>query len=222
MFPFTASQKDEITILDNFLDESEFQTLKEHIMDCNSWGFTKGISVESEGDPRIYYGFSSGVVDEDEPEEYLYDEGSHISLIENLNEKVKQRFNLAEVIRCRLDMTTYRGDTEIIFGPHIDCDREHKTSIFYVTDSDAPTIIYNEKRFCGDIPKGVTLTEKQRVLPKENRLVIFPGNHVHTGMCPIDYPVRILVNTNYRGIKKRDYDGPLYAPWTKVESGRLK
>jgi len=222
MFPFNTSKKEEILVIDNFLNESEYKVLRESIMNCNSWGFTKGISIESEGDPRIYYGFSSGVVDEDEPEVYLFDEGYHIQYVKQLNERIKQRFNFKEVIRCRLDMTTYRGEDEITFGPHIDCDREHTTSIFYMTDSDAPTIIYNEKRFCGDIPKDLPLTEKQRVIPKQNRLVVFPGNHIHTGMCPINHPVRILINTNYRGVAKKDYNGPLYAPWTKVEAGRLK
>lgn len=221
MFRF-QKKKDEIIVIDNFLDAHDFDVLKKEIVNINSWGFTKGISVESEGDPRIYYGFSSGVVDEDAPEEYLFEEGHHIQFVKKLNERVKQVFNLKEVIRCRLDMTTYRGDVEITFGPHIDCDREHTTSIFYVTDSDAPTIIYNEKRFCGEIPSDLVLTEKERVLPKENRLVVFPGNHIHTGMCPREYPMRILVNTNYRGVMKRDYNGPLYAPWTKVEAGKLK
>jgi len=197
MFPFSKS-KEEIVIIDDFLYSHQFDLIKNYVTDSNAWEFNEGISVAREGDPRIYYGFSSGVVDEESPEGYLYEHGFHIQFIKQLNEQVKRRFNLSTVIRCRLDMTTYRGDKQIIFGPHIDCDREHVTSIFYVTDSDAPTIIYNEKRFCGDIPKDLVLTEKKRVMPKENRLVVFPGNYVHTGMCPVKYSHRILINTNYR------------------------
>jgi|TARA_B100000085_G_C18491447_1_gene491468 hypothetical protein len=227
MFPFSKPKTEEITVLDNFLEESDFKDLHTEVINCNAWGYTGGISVDDEGDPKVYYGFSSGVIDDydesdDAKENYLFGEGPHINLVKQLNDKVKDYFNFKQVIRSRLDMTTYRGDNEIIFGPHIDCDREHMTSIFYVTDSDAPTIIYNEKRFCGDVPKDMILTEKQRVMPKQNRLVVFPGNHIHTGMCPIKYPMRILVNTNYRGIRKKDYQGPLYAPWTKVLEGRLK
>lgn len=197
MFPFSKS-KEEIVIIDDFLYSHQFDLIKNYVTDSNAWEFNEGISVAREGDPRIYYGFSSGVVDEESPEDYLYEHGFHIQFIKQLNEQVKRRFNLSTVIRCRLDMTTYRGDKQITFGPHIDCDREHVTSIFYVTDSDAPTIIYNEKRFCGDIPKDLVLTEKKRVMPKENRLVVFPGNYVHTGMCPVKYSHRILINTNYR------------------------
>ena len=198
MFPFNRSKKEEIIIIDGFLDVRDFNVLKDYVEGCDAWEFTEGISVAREGDPKIYYGFSSGVVDEDAPEEYLFEKGFQIQFIKQLNEKIKQRFNLDKVIRCRLDMTTYRGDREITFGPHIDCDREHTTSIFYLTDSDAPTIIYNEKRFCGEIPKDIVLTEKQRIIPKENRLVVFPGNHIHTGMCPVKYSHRILINTNYK------------------------
>ena len=197
MFPF-KNKKDDIVVIDDFLNLHEYNLLRDYIEGCDSWEFTEGISVAREGDPRIYYGFSSGVVDETAPEEYLFEQGFHIQFVKQLNEKVKEKFNLNEVIRCRLDMTTYRGDKEITFGPHIDCDREHTTSIFYVTDSDAPTIIYNEKRFCGEVSKDIVLTEKQRVMPKENRLVVFPGNHVHTGMCPVKYSHRILINTNYK------------------------
>ena len=190
--------KDKIIIVDDFIDKTLFKHLQQYIEDVPAWAFTGGISVESEGDPRLYYGFSAGVVDEDAPEDYFYEEGPHINIIKEINDKVKREYGLKTVVRCRMDMTTYRGENQITFGPHIDCDREHVTSIFYVTDSDAPTIIYNQKRFCGDIPKDLTLTEKQRVMPKENRLVVFPGNYVHTGMCPIKYSHRILINTNYR------------------------
>jgi len=75
------------------------------------------------------------------------------------------------------------------------------TSIFYINDSDAPTIIYDQMRLYGDVEqplKVVKLTVKERVYPKENRLVLFKGNHVHTGMCPTTSSCRILINTNYK------------------------
>ena len=67
MFPFNTSKKQEIKVFDDFLDEHEFNVLKEQITASDSWEFTEGISVAREGDPRIYYGFSSGVVDETAP-----------------------------------------------------------------------------------------------------------------------------------------------------------
>ena len=95
-------------------------------------------------------------------------------------------------------MTTYRGPEPLVFAPHVDLDGEHYTSIFYIEESDAPTIIYNEMLMEGDVPKDMELTEKQRIEPKPNRLVVFKGNYVHTGMCPTTTANRILVNSNFR------------------------
>jgi len=192
--------QDDVLIVDDFLDNALFLQIQEEVINSEAWTFNPGISVEDEGDPRTFYGFASGVVDEEEPENYLYEYGTHIPLIKRLNEEVKRKFNLTKVLRCRMDMTTFRGEDPITFAPHIDLDGLHMTSIFYINDSDAPTIIYDQMRLYGDVEqplKVVKLTVKERVYPKENRLVLFKGNHVHTGMCPTTSSCRILINTNY-------------------------
>ena len=58
-----------------------------------------------------------------------------------------------------MDMTTYRGQ-QVKFAPHIDFDGKHFTSIYHLTDCDAPTIIYNQKLFSGEV-EFMTLIEKQ-------------------------------------------------------------
>ena len=192
--------QDKVLIVDDFLDKDLFFQIKEEVIESESWTFNPGISVENEGDPKIFYGFAAGVVDEEEPENYLYEYGTHIPLIKRLNEEVKRKFNLTKVLRCRIDMTTFRGEDSITFAPHIDLDGLHMTSIFYLNDSDAPTIIYDQMKLYGDVEesiKDLSLTVKEKVYPKENRLVLFKGNHIHTGMCPTTSSYRILINTNY-------------------------
>lgn len=162
------------------------------------WEYRPGISIEDEGDPRLYYGFSCGILDKlDGPKNYDMEIRYH-KLIAGLNERVMRLFNFDSTSRCRLDMTTYRGPEPLVFAPHVDLDGEHYTSIFYIEESDAPTIIYNEMLMEGDVPKDMELTEKQRIEPKPNRLVVFKGNYVHTGMCPTTTANRILVNSNFR------------------------
>ena len=94
-------------------------------------------------------------------------------------------------------MTTYRGENKVTFAPHIDIDGLHYTSIYYTNECNAPTIIYNEKSMSSPVDLSLKLTVKEKIYPKENRLVVFPGNYIHTGMCATDVPYRILINSNF-------------------------
>ncbi len=49
-----------------------------------------------------------------------------------------------------------------------------------------------------DIPPDEDLTIKKVIEAKENRLILFVGNYIHTGRCPTDVPIRTLINANYR------------------------
>jgi len=190
--------KIDIVVIDDFLDLMSHTILKNSVLDCSNWGLRESISVEcDEGDPSLYYGFSSSIVDHEEPEYYYYEENDYVKIIKSMNEKIKKLFGFKQVFRCRMDMTTYRGQ-QVKFAPHIDFDGKHFTSIYHLTDCDAPTIIYNQKLFSGEVPEFMTLTEKQRIDAKPNRLIIFNGNYIHTGLSPTNSPTRILINTNYK------------------------
>jgi hypothetical protein len=183
-------------IIDNFFHENQFFKLK-NLLNCQDhpWNILEGQTEENEGDPRLYYGFTYPIVHENEPEKY--NDCLSSDLIFALNEKIKYTFGFEKVLRCRLDMTTYRGETPVAFKPHVDYEGEHYTSIFYIQDSNSPTIIYNETSYSRNLDKNIDLTVKQVVEPKKNRLLAFKGNHIHTGMAPIDSYNRILVNTNF-------------------------
>ena len=76
------------------------------------------------------------------------------------------------------------------------------TSIFYINDSDAPTIIYDQMRLYGDVEgslQDINLTVKKLIefALKRKSTGLFKGNHIHTGMCPTTSSYRILINTNY-------------------------
>ena len=74
--------------------------------------------------------------------------------------------------------------------PHIDIhDRKHIVALYYVCDSDGDTIIYNERK------PSKSYTIKQRVTPKQGRMVIFDGSLMHTAEQPINN-VRCIVNYN--------------------------
>ena len=72
---------------------------------------------------------------------------------------------------------------------------EDYTSIFYLTECNAPTIIYNEKSNDATIPNDLTILKQ--VESKENRVVVFKGDQIHSGMFATDVSRRILINTNF-------------------------
>ena len=75
--------------------------------------------------------------------------------------------------------------------PHIDLDEgvKHVVVLYYVVTSDGDTIIYNERT------ESETYTEKQRVTPKQGRVVIFDGGLYHTAQQCSKTP-RCIVNYN--------------------------
>jgi hypothetical protein len=81
--------------------------------------------------------------------------------------------------------------------PHIDVSEfKHLVILYYVVDSDGETVIYeNQYDTKGDIPRFGTLKEKQRVMPKQGRVVLFDGYYWHTS-CQPENNVRCIINYN--------------------------
>ena len=75
--------------------------------------------------------------------------------------------------------------------PHIDLQQEHLVALYYVCDSDGDTIIYNERHE----PADKVYTVKQRVTPKQGRMVLFDGSLYHKAEQP-KRNVRCVVNYN--------------------------
>ena len=75
--------------------------------------------------------------------------------------------------------------------PHIDLEEgeRHIVVLYYVKDSDGDTVIYNERT------ESNTYTVKQKVTPKQGRVVIFDGSQYHTAQQAIN-KVRCIVNYN--------------------------
>jgi len=189
-------ESDEIVIIDDFLDQDKFDYSKKRIdSHLQEYFLHHTISLQDEGDSRLFYGFGCNFVEQKQPE--VYQKRSNSSIIYNINQKIKETFGFKKVVRSRLDMTTYRGEEQVVFGPHIDVNGIHYTTIFYFNTCNAPTIIYENKLYRGSVDKNCELVEKQRILPKENRLMLFQGNHIHTGTNATDISRRILLNSNF-------------------------
>ena len=87
----------------------------------------------------------------------------------------------------QLPRNIQRDDVDTV---HIDINqRAHLVVLYYVCDSDGDTIIYHER------VKSEKYTIKQRVTPKQGRIVIFDGTLYHTAEQPL-HSTRCIVNYN--------------------------
>ena len=89
------------------------------------------------------------------------------------------------------------GVKESMHGiPHVDlpAEKNYTTAIYYVTDGDGDTILFNEKN-----GHNGPLTIKERISPKKGRMVLFEGDTLHAA-CPSisSNKPRIVLNINIR------------------------
>jgi hypothetical protein len=79
--------------------------------------------------------------------------------------------------------------------PHVDLPTEmdYTTAIYYVTDADGDTILFNEKN-----GHEGPLTINERVVPKKGRIVLFDGNTLHAACQPTKNNPRIVLNINIK------------------------
>tara|TARA_R100000008_G_scaffold64690_1_gene41734 strand:+ start:403 stop:1119 length:717 start_codon:yes stop_codon:yes gene_type:complete len=208
---FSNISTDMYKVVDDFLPQRQYDALKEFIdSEKQSWSPYNKIDHElvnvSQVDKRKHYGFSCNVVKYEAP--YVYERLPCTGLVYAFHQKIKDEFGYTKCVRCRLDMTTYRGEDEVIFGPHIDLEGKDTTTVFHLTDCDAPTIVYNEKskgvsQYVEDIDDDIKfvpkmkLTVLEEVEAKENRLILFDGDQIHTGTCARDVSHRIVINSNF-------------------------
>lgn len=74
---------------------------------------------------------------------------------------------------------------------HIDFAIPHYTGLYYVTDSDGDTVVYNEKT------KSSSYTELTRSPPKKGSICIFDGEHFHAASRPTNSYSRIVITFNF-------------------------
>ncbi len=107
------------------------------------------------------------------------------------------KFEDMRILRMKMNFNyPYFGSKESTHGiPHVDLPSEkgYTTAIYYVTDADGDTILFNEKN-----KHQGSLTIKERVSPKKGRILLFEGDTLHAACPPISNRPRIVVNINIR------------------------
>ena len=186
----------EILVIDDFISLEYQEKIKRDLIGLENdfpWHYTEDITSAGEYDSQHRPAMSHQYVSVDD------DDVSEISsvyhhLFTPLLGKACQYLKIpeTEVIQGRsfLQFPLKNVDNSVVDTPHIDLDDwKHIVVLYYVVDSDGDTIIYNER------VESPTYTEKQRVSPKQGRVVIFEGGQYHTAEQPTK-GTRCIVNYN--------------------------
>lgn len=104
-----------------------------------------------------------------------------------------------EVFRARFGLQMWKGSTPVSHGAHVDCGTPHIVGLLYLNDSDGDTIIYHQEQSY-TAPSSLhhsRFTEKCRVSPRANRLVLFDGKYFHSSSAPVKHANRYVLNLNW-------------------------
>ena len=204
----------DVMVIDDFIDLEYQEKIKTTLfgeerpdMEQFPWYYLEDVTASGDSDSQHRPGLSHVYVDlpyEDERDlktgtinsDVL---GGHIisdyhELFVPLLETVVRKlgFNQAKVLQGRSFLQFPINTDGTIDKPHIDIHGNNKfvVALYYVCDSDGDTVIYNEKE------QSEKYTIKQRVTPKQGRIVIFDGHLYHTAEQPTKSNTRCIVNYN--------------------------
>ena len=196
---FTYGQ---VTVIDDFIDKDYQEKIKlellggidsknEHHFSDFPWFYIEDVTASGDNDSQHRPAMAHQYVEFDEQSP-----GITVSEYHDLFTPLLKKIGLTIGIR---NISVLQGRSFLQFPvkekgepdlPHIDImDKIHIVGLYYVVDSDGDTIIYNERK------ESESYTIKQRVTPKQGRIVIFDGGLYHTAEQPLNN-TRCIVNYN--------------------------
>ena len=187
----------EIIVIDDFVTFEYQEKIKQELLGLENdfpWYYTEDVTTAGDFDSQYRPALNHYYVNFDDDDISEVESVYHHLFVPMLSKACKYlKIPETEVIQGRsfLQFPLKNIDTSVVDTPHIDLDEgdEHVVVLYYVVDSDGDTIIYNERT------ESLTYTEKQRVTPKQGRVVIFEGGQYHTAQQPSN-GTRCIVNYN--------------------------
>ena len=187
----------EIIVIDDFISLDYQEKIKQELLGLENdfpWYYTEDVTTAGDFDSQYRPALNHYYVNFDDDDISEVESVYHHLFVPMLSKACKYlKIPETEVIQGRsfLQFPLKNIDTSVVDTPHIDLDEgdEHIVVLYYVIDSDGDTIIYNERT------ESPSYTEKQRVSPKQGRVVIFEGGQYHTAEQPTK-GTRCIVNYN--------------------------
>ena len=192
-------------IYENAIDPMLFDAVKSNIYHIDFPWYFSGTAYKYDEATMNYLDFSFSHMVYDSNKNYNSSVCDLLSItIHHALTKSGQKLKRIMRIRLGMIMANYINHVN---QPHTDTDIPHMTGLIYLTTSNGPTVIYNEKY---DINSNVlsreygetTLNNNFTIMGKseciENNMVCFDGLHYHSSTLPTDVPRRIAINFNYQ------------------------
>ena len=163
-------------IIENVLNKATQEQLKNFILSTFPWYYVNDVTFKDSGNYTPAFGHT------------FIEDGKAISEQANMLDLFRHvvKGNIVQA-RAFLQLPLNKKLISKKDPLHIDRDEPHTVFIYYLLDSDGDTIIYNERK------ESETYTIKQRVTPKQGRIVIFDGGLYHTAEQPLNN-TRCIVN----------------------------
>ena len=192
----------QISVIDNFIDIDYQEKIKRELIggfDSNKnyhdsdfpWFYIEDVTAAGDSDSQHRPGLGHQYVEFDDVSPGIVVSEHHELMVPMLR-KVGFTVGIRDVKvlqgRSFLQFPVKeRGEIDL---PHIDiCNKIHIVGLYYVMDSDGDTVIYNERK------ESETYTIKERVSPKQGRMVIFDGGLFHAAEQPLN-STRCIINYN--------------------------
>ena len=184
-----------VYVFDDIVDLDTQNKIKDKMLNEASWSYVSDVTNPHLNDQQRP-GFAHWFVKDEIVRSYLHDEVEPV--ITNSLKKIQVRGERRYLQgRSFLQLPLNIDNREKLDVPHIDiADFKHLVILYYVTDADGETVIY-DNQFKADekIPNFENLKEKQRVMPKQGRVVCFDGFYWHTSQQPTK-GTRCIINYN--------------------------
>ena len=182
-----------IKVFDNIINEFEQEIIRKYLLEQSQWSFIEDVSLEDNLHQRRP-GFKILFEDKHALSDYIQ------NIVTNTAKKIKLKESELLEARSFLQLPLNKQFLgEGIDTPHLDRTEPHLVFLYYVTDSDGDTIIYNYRsKNKDDIPYFEDVKELKRVTPKQGRVVVFNGLNWHTAEQPSNN-VRCIINLNIYG-----------------------
>ena len=154
-------------VIDNFLEEKEFNKIKNDILNVNfPWYFQHYKVIPKDGQIQFTH--------------IVFRDGKLNSSFRYLVDIVLLRLKAKKIIRAKFNLT-WKTDKILNSQYHVDTPIKSKTAIFYLNTNNGKTFFKNKKS----------------VKSVENRMVTFNSSIKHMGTTHTDADYRLVLNINY-------------------------
>ena len=170
-----------IEIIDNFLNEEDFEELRKFLMSPNSqWRFVDFIAHKDGRDQDKDGYFVHSFTDRD-PNSFVerFEVSPHLRKVGKLMDSIKKKLKFREILRIRSSLYP-RREKQKPDPFHVDYNFNHKVCIFYVNTNNGFTLFENG----------------EKVNSVANRLLIFEGLEKHCSVVQTDTTARYIININ--------------------------